>query len=244
MNLDRVERVCLFVGYPRSGHSLVGSLIDSHPQAAVSHEQDLLADWRSGMGWPELGFAVLKNCREQALRGRVQSGYSYALPNQGKTESPVVLGDKKGGRTATYLLRQPDLLHRFQETTPWPIYLIHVLRDPRDNIATMSIMHEIPLEKAMASYWQRSEAVAALKHDWPAGRFLDIHLEKLLLNPDGQIARLFEFLALPLDGIPGEQIGELLFDNPKQTRGLVDWSSCYSELTQRVNNSPCHAPYR
>src|SRR5512143_1721936 len=34
----RVERFCLFVGYPRSGHSLVGAFLNAHRHAVVSHE--------------------------------------------------------------------------------------------------------------------------------------------------------------------------------------------------------------
>jgi hypothetical protein len=38
---EQIE-ACLFIGYPRSGHSLIGSLIDAHPHAALGHELDLL----------------------------------------------------------------------------------------------------------------------------------------------------------------------------------------------------------
>ena len=34
---DDVERVCLFIGYQRSSHSLVGSILDAHPEAAIAH---------------------------------------------------------------------------------------------------------------------------------------------------------------------------------------------------------------
>ena len=35
-----VERFLLFVGYPRSGHSIVGALLNAHRDAVVSHELD------------------------------------------------------------------------------------------------------------------------------------------------------------------------------------------------------------
>ena len=37
-----VRTFLLFVGHPRSGHSLVGSLLDAHPDVVVSHELDAL----------------------------------------------------------------------------------------------------------------------------------------------------------------------------------------------------------
>jgi hypothetical protein len=33
-----IERYCLFIGAPRNGHSLVGALLDAHPQMVVAHE--------------------------------------------------------------------------------------------------------------------------------------------------------------------------------------------------------------
>ena len=39
-DFDRVERFCLFVGYPRSGHSIVGAVLNAHRDAVISHELD------------------------------------------------------------------------------------------------------------------------------------------------------------------------------------------------------------
>jgi len=39
---DNVDRFVMFVGFPRSSHSLVGSLLDAHPEACIAHEMDVL----------------------------------------------------------------------------------------------------------------------------------------------------------------------------------------------------------
>ncbi len=33
-----------FMSFPRSGHSLIGSILDAHPQAIISHELNSMAD--------------------------------------------------------------------------------------------------------------------------------------------------------------------------------------------------------
>ena len=33
---------CFFVGHPRSGHSIVGGLLDAHPDVVIAHEQGSL----------------------------------------------------------------------------------------------------------------------------------------------------------------------------------------------------------
>ena len=37
----------LFIGYPRSGHTLIGSLLDAHPHIIVSNELDIFETWSS-----------------------------------------------------------------------------------------------------------------------------------------------------------------------------------------------------
>ncbi len=41
-----LERFWSFIGYPRSGHSLIGSLINAHPDVVVCHELDTLGTHR------------------------------------------------------------------------------------------------------------------------------------------------------------------------------------------------------
>ena len=41
---ESVQSFCLFACYSRSGHSLVGTILDAHPNAAVAHEGKIF-DW-------------------------------------------------------------------------------------------------------------------------------------------------------------------------------------------------------
>ena len=43
---DGVETFVLFIGYPRSSHSLVGAILDAHPEIIIPHEYHLLAKWQ------------------------------------------------------------------------------------------------------------------------------------------------------------------------------------------------------
>ena len=48
--LKSLETYCMFIGYPRSGHSLVGSLLDAHPQIILAHELNALELFKRGFG--------------------------------------------------------------------------------------------------------------------------------------------------------------------------------------------------
>ena len=44
--IDGIEKFVLFIGYPRSGHSIVGSLMDAHPHVVIANEFLLLKYWK------------------------------------------------------------------------------------------------------------------------------------------------------------------------------------------------------
>lgn len=105
---------CMFVGYPRTGHSLIGSLLDAHPRVVIGHELDALRLFQSGFRRPQVFHLLLENSRKMAAAGRGHSGYSYAVPDQwqGRFETIQVLGDKKGATSALRLYLDPRLLDK------------------------------------------------------------------------------------------------------------------------------------
>ena len=42
---DAVETFVMFIGYPRSSHSLVGSILDAHPEIIIPHEYHIVRQW-------------------------------------------------------------------------------------------------------------------------------------------------------------------------------------------------------
>src|SRR4051794_14548092 len=136
----QVEAYCLFIGYPRSGHSLTGSLLDAHPEVVVAHELDALGLIEAGISRPSLYTAILELDREFTDGGRQWMGYEYTVPNQwqGRYERLRVIGDKKGGDSTERLARRPELLDGLRRTVEVPLRAVHVIRNPFDNITTMA----------------------------------------------------------------------------------------------------------
>src|SRR5215207_8273627 len=120
---DGVETYCMFLGYPHSGHSLIGSLLDAHPNAIVAHELDALKFVRAGFGKHQLYELLLDNSRRFAQRRREWNGYGYEVPRQwqGRFNEVRVIGDKRavtppatgGGPGATAPVAK-DRRHRCQ----------------------------------------------------------------------------------------------------------------------------------
>ena len=42
---DGIQTFVLFIGYGRSGHSLVAAILDAHPKIVIAHEFDVSRKW-------------------------------------------------------------------------------------------------------------------------------------------------------------------------------------------------------
>ena len=84
----------MFIGYPRSSHSLVGAILDAHPEIIIPHQYDVIKYWnkyrpmtarKTKMSKYHLFYDLHMLSKEQALfgsrskNGKLQ-GYSYNVP--------------------------------------------------------------------------------------------------------------------------------------------------------------------
>lgn len=137
-----LERFVQFAGFPRSGHSIVGSILDAHPQAVIAHELDAMGLVELGFERDELFSLICWNSRKFEENGRFWNGFSYAVPGSmgGRAEGLRVLGDKKGDWAVRRTLYSPGLVEQLDSLLAgvrqcW----IAVIRNPFDNIATLSL---------------------------------------------------------------------------------------------------------
>lgn len=223
---DTVTCFCLFIGYPRSGHSLIGALIDAHPHAVVSHELNALRYVRAGIQRDPLYTLILQNSRAHARAGREWTGYSYAVPDQqqGSFTSLKVIGDKRGKTTTRQLQRDPALLERLRGVAGVPVRLIHVVRNPYDNIATMARRNGHGLAENVRRYFEMADAVETIRERLPAAHVLDVRHEAVIDDPRGELVRLCRFLGLEPE--PGylEDCAGIVYDRPHQSRREAAWT--------------------
>ncbi len=225
MDAARPEAFVLFIGQGRSGHSLVGSLLDAHPEVVISHELYALKHLNRGAPFDRVADACKLNARVFHAFGRSYTGYDYAVPgqHQGRCTRLSLLGDKKGNGTARLLRRQPRALDRLLAASPVPVVFVHVVRDPYDNIATKARRTGTSPAYAARTYFANAAVTAAL-HDRPETRVLDVHLEDLIADPRRALAGLLNGLGLDPDP-PGylDACAGILFDRPRRTRAGVAW---------------------
>ena len=215
---------CLFVGYGRSGHSAVGSVIDAHPCAAISHELHAVRLFLDGMSREALLREVFLTAQRQAMAGRRSSRaeggtYLHRIDGQLKADTAglTVLGDKKGAGTTTLVReRGLDLLTRFEAFVSLPLSIVHVVRNPYDMIAA-------GLARGRTTFLDLVPTVAAVRQCWPADRWLDVYYEDVIAQPREQVARILTFLSLPLIDAHLDRCEQYLYSTVNRRRFGATW---------------------
>jgi hypothetical protein len=217
-----VETYCIFVGHPRSGHSLVGALLDAHPNIAISNElfaQKLLLH---GATRNELFSLILG--RSSYFPHRDTPQYRYKLPSQHKGEYTTlrVIGDKSGGDTAKVLAENPALLDSLPSRVGAPVNLVHVTRHPLDNIASLCDFREVNLDEAIEKYFDLCRKAQVVKEEGFESHTL--RLEEFIQDTPGEFAALCEFFGVPATQDYLKDCSSLVFDEPSRSRIRVDWT--------------------
>ena len=196
-----VSSFCLFVGHPRSGHSLVGAMLNAHRHAVISHELDAMAWVRRGCSRDALYWLILRRDRRFTASGSVGSGYRYAIPDQwqGRFDALSVIGDKRGGAATRAFASDPSLLPRLRRLVGVPLRLVQVVRNPWDNVATIARREGRSLEDACAYYFALWDGVSRLRGELDDSEYIVLRHEEVVADPAARLAALCRFLALPTD---------------------------------------------
>ena len=242
---DDVESVCLFIGHGRSGHSLVGALLDAHPSMVIAHELDLLRYVRLGFSREQLFHLMVNTSAAFEARGGRWSGYSAKVPGQwqGRWQKLRVIGDKKGFSTCWELRHDPALLDKLRRIAASAVRLIHVIRNPFDNISTMYQKRLVPdeqLESVAKRYFLNCEVVRNTRERVSPEHMLDVWHEDVVADPSSELRRICQFLGVEVTEDYLKACSAIVFDNPHLTRLEVGWSS--SAITQ-VNNKMGEYPH-
>ena len=225
-SLANVDAFCLFVGYGRSGHSAIGSIIDAHPNAVVSHELHAVARFFDGLSRDGLFQEILSLSQQQAHHGRVSSkvdggAYQHRIDGQVKSSDAVikVIGDKKGAGTSR-LFGRMGLQHidRFKDYIGLPVKIIHVVRNPFDIVAAGKA-------RGSSGFASGVPIVAAIRERHRGNDWLDVYHEDVIADPMSAISRIVEFLGLEIIPAHLQKCAAYLYESPRRRRFENEWTA-------------------
>ena len=240
-----MERFLLFVGYPRSGHSIVGAMLNAHRDAVVAHELDAPPLILDGCSRDELFSRILARAYWFNMRGN-RANYPYAVPGQwqGRFETLRVIGDKRGGSVTSTLAAHPAFLDQVRSLVAIPLRLVHVVRNPFENISAISIWHTLSLEESIEFYFQHWETTGRLDELCAPEELTVLQHEEMIRDPKAVLSELLGFLEL--EAYPGylADCSRVVFDQPTRTSRRVPWTpGLIGEVERRSRAYPPVAAY-
>ena len=142
-----IERCLLTVGYSRSGSSLLGQLLNAHPEMTIAHEVHLVSRLHHPRYLPHGGRGRITRMildGDRRFRQRQYgspTGYSYAVKGQwqGSCARLRVIGDKAAYNTVGALYRQPGLLDSLRRRIRAPLRVLFMCRNPYDMVASQHL---------------------------------------------------------------------------------------------------------
>ena len=174
-SIKDVATFVFFIGYPRSGHSIIASMIDAHPNAILAHEFNLFSKLATQLSTgneyllnkSSLFNTLYQDSYMEAVIGwrsgkssYDKKGYSLKLNAseswQGRFSSLKVIGDKAGGSTSRVYRDHPKLFlqiyHSLVDIVRVPIRVVHVVRNPYDMIATRLLYRMSSIKRQKAQF--------------------------------------------------------------------------------------------
>lgn len=243
----------LFIGYPRSGHSIVGALLDAHPNVVISNELDSLLFFEHGYTKAQIAYLIEENARQNAQKGRSNTGYNYAVPGQwqGRHQTISVIGDKDGGGSSRKFVTKghTDRLERVKSVMGVPIKIIHIVRNPFDNLSTIISRTMQNSGQSFSEYlWDRKVniytsylAANQLLMNDPNYDVLTMSHEAFSEQPAEKLKELCAFIGVEALADYVEDCAAIVWNKPSQSRYTSDiWTP---ERIEQVANIAAAYPF-
>ncbi|MBF0232548.1 MAG: sulfotransferase [Desulfamplus sp.] len=224
-DLSHLRYFVVFIGNPRSGTTIVRSLLDAHPNIVLGNEVNALEHLFCGEHIKCVMGRILNQSSRFALNP-FWNGYAYHVPmaSTGSSNVCMVIGDKKASRTTRLFMENISLLYLLQKRIPIPVRFIHCVRNPFDVITTKTLRNGNSLEWNIQQYFRLEQTSADVLRSLKPEQFHRVYLEQLIENPSYVLQHLIEFLSLTADDDYLLACKSIVYDKPNHSRFAHPWS--------------------
>lgn len=242
----KVNTFCIFIGYPRSGHTIIASLLNAHPNIMIGIEEGILLQLNLlKCSKNQIFHSIIKNAISFSnKRQNIWTGYSYEVKNswQGNYKELYVIGDKHGGENSKLISKNPHLLSKLEKVIRLRPKIIHVMRNPFDIITTHTIRMisiesknkptELNLLSKIQEFFEEVEVLNRLKKE---GNYdiLDVHHEDFIKSPKETLIGILAFLSIEADEEYLSKCQSILYQTPNRSRLNIEWPE---KLIEYVEN--------
>jgi hypothetical protein len=236
---DHVERYCSFIGFSRTGSTIIGAFLNAHPNILIGHEAPDLKYLFVHYRREQLYYLLYRSARSFVEdRGVSWSNYSYAVPGQWQGRYDVIrtIGNKHALATAKRLQSWPWILERLQRVAGVPVKFIHIYRNPYDCIATNTLKdpQRLSLEENIERYAQTCETVEWVKTQTDSIDILDVQHEAFVGAPHEHLRRIYRFAGVDASEDLVNACASIVHPTPNRTREKVEWTPTLCGKVERI----------
>ena len=133
----------------------------------------------------------------------------------------------------------PELLGKLRRTVGVPLRIILVVRNPYDNVATLSKRLKFTVDQALEQYVAACRTIADVRGQLAEDEHAELRHEDLIAAPQASLARLCAFLDVDAPADYLDDCASILFDAPHRSRDDEAWSgSQRSRLDAAIERFP------
>ncbi len=132
------------------------------------------------------------------------------------------------------IAQHPQLLGRLRRVVKVPIRVVHVTRNPFDNIATEARRHNMSLSQTTAWYEQICRAVATVRPLLDASELVDLRYEDFAGDTEPALADLCRFVGVESKPAYLEACASIVWPSTNRSRDSVEWSPAERRGVERL----------
>lgn len=236
---NEVDVFCLFVGQTKSGCSMVGGLLDAHPNIIISDELHVLQYVDKGFNQEQLFHLILHASHREQMKGRVTarrlSPYSFLVPDQwqGSYTTLKVIGDSTAGKSTQKLAENPNLISHLRDTMDGKqTRFIQVIRNPFDPMTVMMIRGKRSFENALSHYFEDCDTLMQIRLKLNSADLFSVRYEDFVNSPAAHLIDLCSFLGIEANEEYLDSCTRIIKHTPERSRDLVEWKTEWIERVE------------
>lgn len=229
-----INNFLLFIGYPRSGHTIVANIVNTHKNILVSDEVGIMK--HNIIQKNKIIKSIIKRSKEVDIRyTSVYKNVDYQK-EEIKKEKIILIGDKHANKNTIFINKNFNKLISLQNI--FDVKLLHIIRNPYDMITTNFLRRGKKWDNNLYNIIDHFDilfsTVQKIKKYY---NVIDIYLEDLIYYPINNICYLFEELKFPIeDNIFLNRLTGKLIEKPNESRHLIEWKEDQVKLVENMFN--------
>lgn len=235
--IANVRELVFTVGFNRSGSSLIGDLLDGHPNIVMANEAGVIRRYTQGTitSREYLLTLIIKNSMNKRRKRR-----KNFISGQNCYDRIEVMGDKHSSNNTFALMEENfNTLEKLSRLVKLPIKFLFNVRNPYDMISSKIIKVSDPsmsetenFEKTISYFTECSDKNLELIKQVSPDKMFMIRHEDFIASPKNMLKDICDFLSVTPTPDYLRNCASTTYKIPRRNRYKLNWSE---ELKRKVD---------